>query len=115
MKKVPCSGCVEYWSELTMFAPASNRKPDTAATMPGPSGQPINSLAVCCAPRARCASSSGISAWRPPAASSAGSGAGLLLPLVIVGVDLGEAFPFVGQLVLGEDRIDRTRLDAGVA
>ena len=46
MKKLPFSGCVEYWSELTMFAPCSNRKRETAATIPGPSGQEINSRAV---------------------------------------------------------------------
>ncbi len=52
MKNVPCSGWVEYWSELTMFAPCSNRKRDTAATIPGPSGQEINRRAVWSAPPA---------------------------------------------------------------
>src|SRR5260370_1377195 len=32
MKNVPCSGCVEYWSEVTMFAPRSNRTAETGAT-----------------------------------------------------------------------------------
>ena len=35
MKKSPPSGFVVYWSERTMFAPASNRNPDTALTIPG--------------------------------------------------------------------------------
>ena len=36
------SGSVEYWSERTMFAPASYRNRDTLATMPGRSGQEIS-------------------------------------------------------------------------
>ena len=34
-KKRPPSGSEEYWWEETMFAPCSNRKPETAATIPG--------------------------------------------------------------------------------
>ncbi len=34
-----------------MFAPNSNRNPDTAATIPGPSGQDMRSRAVWSAPR----------------------------------------------------------------
>ena len=54
MKKQPCSGCVEYWSELTMLASCSNRKRETAATIPGPSGQEISRRAVWSAPRPVC-------------------------------------------------------------
>ncbi len=39
-------GSEEYWWEETMFAPRSNRKPETAATIPGWSAQPINRRAV---------------------------------------------------------------------
>src|SRR4051812_24107978 len=35
--------------------------------------------------------------------------------LEVLDVDLGEPLPLVGQLVLGEARVDRARLDAGVA
>src|SRR3954465_13356990 len=35
--------------------------------------------------------------------------------LEVLRVDLGEPLPLVGQLVLGEARVDRARLDAGVA
>ena len=42
MKKRPPSGSSECWSEETMFAPCAKRKPDTAATMPGRSGQEIS-------------------------------------------------------------------------
>ena len=43
MKNVPPgSGSDEYWSERAMFAPASRRNPDTAATMPGRSSQRIS-------------------------------------------------------------------------
>ena len=37
---------MEYWCEETMFAPCSNRKPETAATIPGRSAQPISRRAV---------------------------------------------------------------------
>jgi hypothetical protein len=50
MKKLPFWGSVEYWSELTMLAPCSNRKRETAATIPGPSGQEMSSRAVWSAP-----------------------------------------------------------------
>jgi hypothetical protein len=46
MKNVPPSGSVEYWSEATMLAPRSNRKPETAATIPWRSGQVISRRAV---------------------------------------------------------------------
>ena len=46
MKNLPPVGSEEYWWEETMFAPRSNRKPDTAATMPGRSAQPISRRAV---------------------------------------------------------------------
>ena len=39
-------GSEEYWSEETMFAPSSKRKPDTAATMPGRSSQSISRRAL---------------------------------------------------------------------
>src|SRR4051812_1327089 len=35
--------------------------------------------------------------------------------LEVLGVDVAEALPLVGQLVLGEARVDRARLDARVA
>src|SRR3954465_7619303 len=35
--------------------------------------------------------------------------------LEVLRVDLAEALPLVGHLVLGEARVDRARLDAGVA
>src|SRR6185436_6891219 len=38
-----------------------------------------------------------------------------LLRREVLGVDLREALPLVRQLVLGEARVDRTRLDARVA
>ena len=43
MKKSPPSGFVVYWSERTMFAPASNRNPDTALTIPGRSAHEMSS------------------------------------------------------------------------
>jgi hypothetical protein len=46
MKNVPCSGWVEYRSEVPMLAPRSNRKLDTAATIPGPSGKEMSRRAV---------------------------------------------------------------------
>ena len=46
MKNRPPVGSVEYWWEETMFAPCSNRKPETAATIPGRSAQPISRRAV---------------------------------------------------------------------
>lgn len=45
-KNVPPSGSLEYWPELTMFAPASARKLDTAATIPGRSGQETTSRVI---------------------------------------------------------------------
>jgi len=45
-KKRPPLGSEEYCCEETMFAPRANRKPYTAATIPGRSGQAINSLAL---------------------------------------------------------------------
>ena len=45
-EELPPVGSEEYWCEDTTFAPRSNRKPDTAATMPGRSAQPISSRAV---------------------------------------------------------------------
>ena len=50
MKKVPPAGSVECWSASRMFAPCSNRKRETAATMPGRSGQEISSRATCGGP-----------------------------------------------------------------
>jgi hypothetical protein len=47
MKKVPPSGSVECWSELRMFASWSERKPETAATMPCLSGHDTSSRAMC--------------------------------------------------------------------
>jgi hypothetical protein len=44
-----------------MFAPRSNRNWETAATIPGPSGQTINSRAVCAAPCAEPAEADAIS------------------------------------------------------
>ena len=43
---MPPSGSVEYWSEATMFAPASARKLATAATIPCRSGQETRSRAT---------------------------------------------------------------------
>ncbi len=43
---MPPAGSVEYWSERVMFAPASKRKRETAATMPGRSGQETSSRIV---------------------------------------------------------------------
>ena len=45
MKNVPPSGSVECCAESVMFAPRSNSQPETAATIPGRSGQTITSLA----------------------------------------------------------------------
>src|SRR5689334_18511439 len=42
-KNAPPWGSVEYWSERTMLAPDSNRKRDTALTIPGLSGHEISS------------------------------------------------------------------------
>ena len=42
-------GSVEYWSERTMLAPASCRNRDTAATIPGRSGQDTSRRIVTCA------------------------------------------------------------------
>src|SRR5215471_11809727 len=42
-KNVPPNGSVEYCCDSVMFAPLSNRNWDTAATMPGRSGQVISS------------------------------------------------------------------------
>ena len=46
MKKLPPSGSVEYWSALRMLAPVSERKPETAATIPCRSGHQIRSRAI---------------------------------------------------------------------
>ena len=46
MKKRPPSGSVECCWELMMFAPWRCRKPETAATIPGWSGQEMSSRAV---------------------------------------------------------------------
>ena len=46
MKNVPPVGSVECWSASRMFAPCSNRKRDTAATIPRLSGHEISSRAV---------------------------------------------------------------------
>jgi len=45
MKNVPSSGSVECCAESVMFAPHSNRKLETAATIPGRSGQTTTSRA----------------------------------------------------------------------
>src|SRR4051812_44537835 len=42
MKKAPPSGSVECWSDATTLAPRSNRKPATAATIPGRSGHAMS-------------------------------------------------------------------------
>ena len=46
MKNSPPSGLVVYWSERTMFAPASNRKPDTALTIPARSAHEMRSRVI---------------------------------------------------------------------
>jgi DNA-binding FadR family transcriptional regulator len=46
MKNSPPSGFVVYWSERTMFAPASKRKPDTALTIPARSGHEMRSRVI---------------------------------------------------------------------
>jgi hypothetical protein len=46
MKNRPLVESEEYWWEETIFAPCSNRNPDTAATIPGWSAQPISRRAV---------------------------------------------------------------------
>ena len=38
MKNIPCSGWVEYWSEVTMFAPRSNRNSGHRRDDPGTVG-----------------------------------------------------------------------------
>ena len=45
MKKCPPPAAVECWADSMMFAPRAARKPETAATIPGPSGQSISSRA----------------------------------------------------------------------
>jgi hypothetical protein len=45
-EEAPPLGSEEYWWEETMLASRPNRKPDTAATMPGRSGQETSSRPV---------------------------------------------------------------------
>src|SRR3954468_4066587 len=64
--------------------------------------------------RAGAAAAAAVGVWRAYPARPVKQ-EGRSATLEVLDVDLGEALPLVGQLVLGEARVDRARLDAGVA
>src|SRR5690348_16870458 len=73
-------------------------------------GVPVWKNTTDCAPSGPLRS---ISILRPPTSRVSRTSA---LPVgEVVGVDLGEVLPLVRQLILGEDRVHRTGLDARVA
>jgi hypothetical protein len=47
-KKIPPTGSLEYWLSEMMFAPASNRKRETEATIPGRSGHEMSRRILTC-------------------------------------------------------------------
>ena len=67
--ELPPNGSVEYWSEATMLAPRSNRKDETAATIPARSGHETTRRA---STRSASASGCGSSGRRARSAASGG-------------------------------------------